>query len=68
MCGSSGGGTTPPPSPPPTTFSYTAADRSNTQRRQAALVGATDQGSPGTVLGSGNTMTPNDTAATGATR
>ena len=51
MCGSSGGGTSAPPSPPPTTFSYTAADNSNAQRRQAQMVGATDGPAPGTVLG-----------------
>lgn len=44
MCGSSGGGTAPPPSPPPTTFSYTAADNSNAQRRQAILTSQTQTG------------------------
>lgn len=53
MCGSSGGSTAPPPSPPPTTFSYTAADNSNAQRRQAQLVGSTQESAPGTVLGNG---------------
>ena len=40
MCGGSKS-TTPPPSPPPTTFSYTAADKSNTAQRQAAVIGST---------------------------
>lgn len=64
MCGSSKS-TAPPPSPPPTTFSYTAADRSNAQQRQAAMVGSTTP-TLGSELGTGGASPSTGSAMTGA--